>query len=119
MTLAQATMIDPPVVSWLGIAPSWCWAWDGAGAAIEVNGSVAHRHRLGRRGGGDRRRPVVVLLHARIESGDGISTFLPFAGMIALDGFRVFARYVLVAVAGLGLLTEDGQAGTRRRRWWR
>lgn len=118
MTLAQATMIDPPVVSWLGIAPELVL---GVGAAlvllIEVQWKPS-RTAIAWAGGAAVIAAALlsVLLHARIESGDGISTFLPFAGMIALDGFGVFARYVLLAVAGLGLLAAQRmvqEAGTR------
>ncbi|HEX7099549.1 MAG TPA: NADH-quinone oxidoreductase subunit N [Acidimicrobiia bacterium] len=117
MTFAQATMIDAPVVSWLGIAPELVL---GVGAAlvllIEVQWKPS-RTALAWAGG-----VIVVvaalfavLLHVRLESGTGIDP-LPFAGMIVLDGFGVFARYVLFAVAGLGLLAAGRmvqEIGTR------
>lgn len=118
MTFAQVTMIDTPVVSWLGIAPELVL---GVGAAlvllIEVQWKPS-RTVLAWAGGGVLILAALfaVLLHVRVESDEGIDTFLPFAGMIALDGFGVFARYVLLVVAGLGLLAAGRmvhEMGTR------
>jgi hypothetical protein len=100
-------MIQGPVISWLGIAPEIVLA---VGAAlvllIEVQWSPSRRVLAGFAGG----VLVVALgfsvaLHRFLDIGEGIDTLLPFAGMIALDGFGVFARYVLLAAAGLGMLT--------------
>jgi NADH-quinone oxidoreductase subunit N len=111
-------MIQGPVISWLGIAPEIVLA---VGAAlvllIEVQWSPSRRVLAGFAGG----VLVVALgfsvaLHRFLDIGEGIDTLLPFAGMIALDGFGVFARYVLLVAAGLGMLTAwrmVEQIGTR------
>jgi NADH-quinone oxidoreductase subunit N len=99
-------MIQGPVISWLGIAPEVVL---GVGAAlvllIEVQWKPSRRVLASVAGG------VIVVaigfsiaLHRFLDVGEGIDTLLPFAGMIALDGFGVFARYVLLVAAGLGLL---------------
>ncbi len=100
-------MIQGPVISWLGIAPEIVL---GVGAAlillIEVQWRPARRLLAGVAGG----ILVVALgfsiaLHRFLEAGSGIDTQLPFAGMVALDGFGVFARYVLLMAAFLGLMS--------------
>lgn len=102
---AQA-QISGPTISWLGIAPELIL---GVGAAlillIEVQWKPS-RGVLALTAGGVLvlAAAFAVILHRFIEVGEGIDTFLPFAGMIALDGFGVFARYVLLAASGLGLL---------------
>lgn len=99
-------MIQGPVISWLGIAPEIVL---GVGAAlvllIEVQWKPGRRVLASVAGG------MIALaigfsiaLHRFLDVGEGIDTLLPFAGMIALDGFGVFARYVLLVAAGLGLL---------------
>jgi NADH-quinone oxidoreductase subunit N len=103
--LAQATL-EPPVVSWLGIAPEVIL---GVGAAIvllvEVQWHPRRRILAGLTGAVVAvAAAFAVILQRFLDAGQGIDTLLPFAGMIALDGFGVFARYVLLAVTGLGLL---------------
>lgn len=104
MSLAQ---IQTPVVSWLGIGPELALS---VGAALVL--LVEVQWRPSRRVLASFAAGVVavavlltVILHLRLETGEGIET-LPFAGMIALDLYGVFARYVLLAVAALGLLAS-------------
>ncbi len=117
MLLAQAP-IQPPVISWLGIAPELIL---GVGAAlvllVEVQWKPA-RKTLARLAAAVFGLAAVasVVLHRFIDAGEGIDTLLPFAGMIALDHFGVFARYVLLASAGLGLAAAwrmISESGTR------
>ncbi|HEX2154466.1 MAG TPA: NADH-quinone oxidoreductase subunit N [Acidimicrobiia bacterium] len=102
--IAQAS-IPAPTISWLGIAPELVL---GLGAAlvllIEVQWKPPRRVLAWTAGGVLVLGGVMaVVLHRYLDAGNGIDQ-LPFAGLIALDGFGVFARYVLFAVAGLGLL---------------
>lgn len=104
--LAQA-QISGPTISWLGIAPELIL---GVGAALvlllEVQWGPPRRVLVWTAGGILAvAATFAVVLHRYIQTGEDIDTFMPFAGMIALDTFGVFARYVLFAVAGLGLLT--------------
>lgn len=100
-------MIDPPVISWLGIAPELIL---GVGAAlvllIEVQWKPARRV-LAWAAAGAMLAAVAasVWLHRFLETSQGFDP-LPFGGMIALDGFGVFARYVLLAVALMGLVAS-------------
>lgn len=104
--VAVQAQITPPTISWLGIAPELTLA---VGAAlvllIEVQWKPAPRVLAWAAGVSLLAAAAFsVILHRFIAVGEGIDTLLPFAGMIALDTFGVFARYVLFAVAGLGLL---------------
>lgn len=101
-------MIRPPVISWLGIAPEIAL---GVGAAlvllVEVQWKPARRVLAWFAGGVFGVAGVLaVVLHRFLEAGEGIDSLMPFGGMIALDGFGVFARYVLLAAAILGLLAS-------------
>ncbi|MFP3913422.1 MAG: NADH-quinone oxidoreductase subunit N [Actinomycetota bacterium] len=115
--LAQ-TEIPAPTISWLGIAPELTLA---VGAAlvllIEVQWKPSRRLLAWTAGAALLAAAAFsVALHVLIEGGEGIDTFLPFAGMIALDLFGVFARYVLLVAAGLGLLAARrmiDEMGTR------
>src|SRR5688572_4996173 len=104
MTFAQAAF-QPPTISWLGIAPELVL---GVGAALVLLIEVQWRP--------DRRflawfgafvllvaAAFTIRLHRFLDVVDDVDR-LPFAGMIALDGYGVFARYVLLAVALLGIL---------------
>ncbi len=104
MTFAQAAF-QPPTISWLGIAPELVL---GVGAALVLLIEVQWRP--------DRRflawfgafvllvaAAFTIRLHRFLDVADDVDR-LPFAGMIALDGYGVFARYVLLAVALLGIL---------------
>lgn len=108
MSPIVAQAIEPPVISWLGIAPEIAL---GLGAAlillIEVQWHPGRKALVWLAGGVVAVAAILaVVLHRFIESGEGIDTYLPFAGMIALDGFGVFVRYVLLGVAALGLLAS-------------
>jgi NADH-quinone oxidoreductase subunit N len=103
--LAQAGL-ETPVVSWLGVAPELVL---GVGAAlvllIEVQWHPSARVLAWFTGGVVALAGVFALvLHRYLDAGEGIETVLPFSGMIALDGFGVFARYVLLTVTALGVL---------------
>lgn len=110
--------ISGPTISWLGIAPELILS---VGAAlvllIEVQWKPSRRVLAWTAGAAFALAAVfAVILHRFLDVGEGIDTLLPFAGMIALDGFGVFARYVLFAVAGLGLLASRrmiDEMGTR------
>lgn len=102
---AQATLAGP-TISWLGIAPELIL---GVGAAVVLLIEVQWHPR--RRVLGWLAMAIValaavftVILHRFLDAGQGIDTLTPFAGMIALDGYSVFARYILLAVTALGLL---------------
>lgn len=102
--LAQA-MLEPPAISWIGIGPEVAL---GVGAAVILLVEVQwhpSRRLLGGLAGAILvlAAGLAVALHRYLETSDTIETLLPFGGMIALDGFGVFVRYVLLAVAGLGL----------------
>lgn len=93
------------VVSWLGIGPEIALS---LGAALVL--LIEVQWRPGRRTLAITAGSVftiagilTVALHLFLDRGEGITTALPFGGMIALDGFAVFARYVLIAVALMGL----------------
>lgn len=106
MPFAQAP-ITPPTISWLGIAPELVL---GVGAAlvllVEVQWRPARRLLAGLAAAiVVAAAGFAVALHRFLDAGEGIDTLLPFAGMIALDGFGLFARYVLLFVAGLGIAT--------------
>ena len=105
MTFAQAAF-EAPVISWLGIAPELVL---GVGAAVVL--LVEVQWHPPRRVLGWLTAAVVALaavltfvLHRFIDAGQGIDSLTPFGGMIALDVYAVFARYVLLAVTGLGIL---------------
>jgi len=104
MILAQVP-IQAPVISWLGIAPELIM---GVGAAlvllVEVQWKPSRRTLVWVAGAVFAlAAAATVALHLFLDAGEGIDSLLPFGGMIALDQFGVFARYVLLIVAGLGL----------------
>ncbi|MGH8910884.1 MAG: NADH-quinone oxidoreductase subunit N, partial [Acidimicrobiia bacterium] len=105
MTFAQAGF-EAPVISWLGIAPELTL---GVGAAVVL--LVEVQWHPPRRVLGWLTAAIVALaavftfaLQRFIDAGQGIDSLTPFEGMIALDAYAVFARYVLLAVTGLGIL---------------
>lgn len=102
--LAQAA-VQAPTISWLGIAPELIL---GLGAALVLLVEVQWHP--------DRKVLAWVagfvvalagvfafILDRFLGSQHQVTTLMPFAGMIGLDGFGIFARYVLLAVTGLGL----------------
>ena len=104
MIVAQA--FEPPVVSWLGIGPELAL---GLGAAVvllvDVQWKPSRQALTWLTGFVVALAAVLaVTLQLFLDAGEGIDTLLPFGGMIALDGFGVFARYALLATTGLGLL---------------
>ena len=104
MMFAQ-TLVETPVISWLGVAPELILA---IGAALVLLIDVQwhpDRKVLAWFTGFVMALAAVLAftLDRFLEVGEGIDSFTPFAGMIALDGFGVFARYVLLTVAMLGL----------------
>lgn len=104
MMFAQ-TLVQPPVVSWLGVAPELVL---GLGAAVVLLIDVQwkpDRRALAWISGFVMALAVVfaVVLQRFLDVGEGIDTLTPFGGMIALDSFGIFARYILLTVGILGL----------------
>ncbi len=106
MSVLLAQAAQPPTISWLGIAPEVTL---GVGAAVVLLVEVQWK---------PSRRALAVLagvlvalaaglavaLQIFLDRGEGIDTLLPFGGMIALDGFGIYARYVLLTATALALL---------------
>lgn len=105
MILAQ---ISPPTISWLAITPEIVL---GLGAALVLLVDVQWKPRrprvLGLLTGGLLALAFgfAILQWVRIDS---VEDPFPFAAMIVIDRFGLMARFVLLIVAGLGLVTGWG-----------
>jgi NADH-quinone oxidoreductase subunit N len=109
--------IAAPTISWLGIGPELAL---GLGAALVLLVEVQWRpsRQVIAWTGGTVLVIAAVLtfaLQRLLDVNPGVDP-LPFSGMIALDGFGIFARYVLFGAALLGLITSRrmvDEMGTR------